>query len=64
VRSGDALKPTDPNIYPDTTLILGLSGEGSVVTFANGEGRDSVLRGFTIGWGVATYGGGIRIEDA
>ena len=39
-------------------------GEGSIVTFAHGEGRDSVLKGFTIGWGVAEYGGGIRCEDA
>jgi hypothetical protein len=64
VRSGSALKPTDPNIYPDTTFISGLVGEGSVVTFTKGEGRDSVLKGFTIGWGVTENGAGIRIDSA
>ena len=64
VRSGNPLAPTDPIIYPDTTVIFGMFAEGSVVTFANGEGRGSVLKGFTVGWGVGVNGAGIRIEDA
>jgi hypothetical protein len=64
LRSGNVLKPSDPNVYPDTTLILGLAKQGSIVTFANGEGRNTVLKGFTIGWGVAEYGAGIRCQDA
>ncbi|MHC4520159.1 MAG: right-handed parallel beta-helix repeat-containing protein, partial [Planctomycetota bacterium] len=64
LRGGDVTNPDDPAVYPKTTFILGTVSEGSVVTFANGEGRDSMLRGLTIGWGTAGYGGGIRIEDA
>ncbi len=64
LRSGDIANPSDPTVYPETTLIWGLAKEGSIVTFANGEGRDTVLNGFTIGWGTAENGGGIRIEDA
>ncbi|NLT76494.1 MAG: S8 family serine peptidase, partial [Planctomycetes bacterium] len=65
LRSGSVDDPNDPNIYPETTFLVGLAGqEGSIVTFANGEGRDSVLMGLTIGWGVAEYGGGVRIEEA
>ncbi|MCL5279358.1 MAG: right-handed parallel beta-helix repeat-containing protein, partial [Planctomycetes bacterium] len=54
----------DPNVYPETTLLLGLAKQGSIVTFAQGEGRDSVLKGFTLSWGVADYGAGIRCENA
>jgi hypothetical protein len=64
LRSGNVLNPNDPATYSDKTFIVGASGSGSVVTFASGEGRDSVLQGLTIGWGVAEYGGGIRIENA
>ena len=64
LRSGNVANPSDPNIYPETTLIVGLAEEGPVVTFASGEEADSILQGFTIGWGVADYGAGIRIEDA
>ncbi|HQA92372.1 MAG TPA: S8 family serine peptidase, partial [Sedimentisphaerales bacterium] len=65
LRSGNVENPDDPNLHPETTFIIGVSGqEGSIVTFANGEGADTVLRGLTIGWGVAEYGGGIRIEEA
>ncbi len=64
VRSGNPLAPTDPVIYPDTTVIFGMFTEGSVVTFASGEGRGSVLKGFTVSWGIAAIGAGIRIEGA
>jgi hypothetical protein len=64
VRSGNPLAPDDPTIYPETTLIYGLFGEGSAVTFASGEGRGSVLKGFTVGWAMAVNGAGIRIEGA
>ncbi|MEJ2703019.1 MAG: S8 family serine peptidase, partial [Sedimentisphaerales bacterium] len=63
LRSGDINNPDDPNVYPDT-LITGVLNEGSVVTFANGEGPDSVIKGFTISWGNADYGGGIRCEGS
>ena len=63
LRSGDINEPDDPNIYPDT-LITGILGESSVVTFANGEGSDSIIKGFTISWGNADYGGGIRCEGS
>jgi hypothetical protein len=63
LRSGSVMDPDDDTVSPDTTYIVGDSG-GSVVTFANGEGRDSVLIGLTIGWGVADSGGGIRIKNA
>jgi predicted outer membrane repeat protein len=64
VRSGNIANPSDPKLYPETTIICGLSRDGSVVTFANGEGRDTVLMGVTVAWGIAEYGGGIRCEDA
>ena len=55
VRSED---PDDPSIVENTVIDAG--GNGSVVTFANGEGRDSVLQGFTItgGHNTTTRGGG------
>ncbi|NLH42895.1 MAG: S8 family serine peptidase, partial [Planctomycetes bacterium] len=64
LRSGDIANPSDPNLYTSSAIIFGLAKQGSLVTFANGEGRDSVIQGFTIGWGVAENGGGIRIENA
>jgi parallel beta-helix repeat protein len=65
VRSGNISKPGDPNIFPATTFIVSPStGTGSVVTFANGEDRNSVLKGLTIGWGAAQYGGGISCTNA
>ena len=64
LRSGSVTDPNDETVYPDTTFILGLAEEGSLVTFANAEGPDTVLKGFTIGWGVARYGAGIRCENA
>jgi hypothetical protein len=60
LRSGDITNPDDPNISPEDTLILGILDEDSVVTFANNEGPDTVIKGFTISWGTAMYGGGIR----
>jgi parallel beta-helix repeat protein len=44
--------PNDPNIVAGT--IVDANGVGSVVSFANGEGRDSVLQGFTITGGIGT----------
>ncbi|MEN6335688.1 MAG: S8 family serine peptidase, partial [Phycisphaerales bacterium] len=64
LRSGDITNPSDPNLFTSSAIIFGLAKQGSLVTFANGEGRDSVIKGFTIGWGVAENGGGIRIENA
>ena len=46
-----------------STIITG-TGTGSVVTFNSGEGRDSVLRGFTVTGGDATYGGGIFCDGS
>jgi hypothetical protein len=59
---------------PEVTIIDGSGfAAGSVVTFANGEGLDSVLRGFTIANGTVgtrlqkgepSAGGGIFVNDA
>jgi len=46
-----------------STIIQG-TGNGSVVTFNSGEGHDSVLRGFTVTGGNATYGGGIYCDGS
>ena len=59
LRSGDITNPDDPNISPEDTILLGILDEDSVVTFQNNEGPDTVIKGFTIGWGSADYGGGI-----
>ncbi len=48
---------------PAATIIDG-NAYGSVVYFADGEGPDSVLDGFTIRNGYASNGGGIYCEDA
>lgn len=48
---------------PSVTIIDG-GGLGTVVTFASGEGNDSVLDGFTIRNGNAGYGAGIYINAA
>ncbi len=64
LRSGDITQPGDPTISPGNTYILGLMSEGSVVTFSNGEGPGTVLKGLNIGWGSADYGGGIRCNGA
>ncbi len=60
LRSGDITNPDDPDISPEDTLLLGILNEDSVVTFQNNEGPDTVIQGFTISWGSADYGGGIR----
>ncbi|MBX3724989.1 MAG: hypothetical protein KF823_03630 [Xanthomonadales bacterium] len=56
---------------PADTVIDGEGAAGFVVTFANGEGRDAVLRGFTVTGGFgqggsmgAGPGGGVRIVGA
>jgi beta propeller repeat protein len=52
--------PDDPNIV-ESTIIDGSqptnSDNGSVVAFANGEGRDSVLQGLTLTGGAGTHSG-------
>ena len=62
LRSGNITDPNHPSISPEDTYILGLLNEGSAVTFENGEGPDSVLKGFTVSWGNANFGGGIRCD--
>ncbi len=54
LRSTD---PSDPAIVAATVLDGG--GCGSVVSFTRGEGRDSVLSGFTVTGGLAKRGAGI-----
>lgn len=50
--------------------VTGLSGAGSAVTFASGEGPDSVLQGFTVTGGIGTFvsgerrGGGMYLNHA
>jgi hypothetical protein len=47
---------------PEVTIIDG-NGSGSVVTFANGENRSAVLRGFTVRNGANSFsGGGVLIQ--
>jgi predicted outer membrane repeat protein len=64
LRSGSIDDPDNPAVYPETTFLVGDVSAGSVVTFANDEGPETVLMGLTIGWGTADEGGGIAIEDA
>lgn len=64
LRSGNIDQPSDPNISPEDTHLLGLLAEGPVVTFANAEGPATTLKGFTISWGNADFGGGIRCDGA
>ena len=55
VRSTD---PDDPDVVAGT--IIDGDGADSCVTFENNEGRDSVLKGFTVTNGDGDYGGGIQ----
>jgi Abnormal spindle-like microcephaly-assoc'd, ASPM-SPD-2-Hydin len=48
---------------PATTIIDG-GGTGRVITFASQEGRDSVLRGFTIRNGNSSFGNGILSDGS
>ncbi|UCF15681.1 MAG: S8 family serine peptidase, partial [Phycisphaerales bacterium] len=59
LRSGDITDPNNETLSPHNTLLLGILDPGSVVTFASGEGPDSVIRGMNISWGSADYGAGI-----
>lgn len=59
LRSGDITDPNDETLSPDNTLLLGLLNPGPVVTFASGEGPDTVIRGMTVSWGSADYGAGV-----
>jgi hypothetical protein len=54
--------PSDPAIVAATILDAG--GSGSVVSFTRGEGRDSVLSGFTMTGGLATRGAGVFCQDS
>ena len=45
LRSGNIADPNDPTLSPHNTLMIGVLDPGSVVTFANGEGPDTVIRG-------------------
>ncbi len=45
-------------------VIIDAGGMGPVVTFASGEGRKSIFKGFTIRNGVAGVGGGILCDNA
>jgi len=63
LRSGDITDPNDSNTSPETTSIVAAE-QGSVVTFASGEGTDANLHGFTIRGGSAEYGGGISCDGA
>ena len=55
--------PSDPMVVL-ATILDGTDLGGSVVTFATGEGPDSVLNGLVITGGSALNGGGIRCVDA
>jgi serine protease len=46
---------------PEATVIDG-NLAGPVVTFTSGEGQSSILRGFTLQRGLASNGGGVRIN--
>ncbi len=48
---------------PNVTILKG-TGAGTVMTFNHFEGADSVLDGFTITNGKASFGGGISITNA
>lgn len=48
---------------PGVTFLDG-GGSGPVVTFTSAEGKDSVLDGFTIRNGKASYGAGVYIKEA
>lgn len=54
--------PSDAAVVAAT--ILDAAGSGSVVSFTRGEGRDSVLSGFTITGGLAERGAGIFCENS
>ncbi len=52
-----SVDPSDPAVV--ATTILDAGGSGSVVSFIRGEGRDSILSGFTITGGMAKRGAGV-----
>ncbi|MEW6605827.1 MAG: right-handed parallel beta-helix repeat-containing protein [bacterium] len=55
---------TVQSVHGTTTTIINGNASGSVVTFNSGEGTNSVLSGFTIQNGRATYGGGIYCSNS
>lgn len=59
VRSQD---PTDTTVVAKT--VIDGNGDGTVITFQQGEDRDSVLSGFTIRGGFGTSGGGMYIDSS
>ncbi len=65
LRTGDITDPNNTQTSPQNTYITGENNLGtSVVTFHNNETSETILQGFTIGWGSATYGGGISCENS
>ncbi|MGA1871872.1 MAG: hypothetical protein ACMUJM_25400, partial [bacterium] len=57
-----SIDPEDPEIVSATIIDGGQAGR--VVTFNNGEGSDSILKGVTITNGVASSGGGIYCNNS
>jgi len=64
LRSGDINNPSDMNVSPENTYILGVVIDGPAVSFSSGEGPGTVLKGFTISWGGGDYGGGIACNGS
>jgi hypothetical protein len=60
---GSLILTTGDTSYISQTVIDG-NEEGSVVTINSGEDSTTVLRGFTIKNGLATYGGGILVGNS
>jgi len=77
-----SLDPNDPNVVAETIifrepersrrgLAIGTEGNGSIVTFAEGETEEAVLTGFTIKYGYGTllegntyFGGGVLCVES
>ncbi len=77
-----SLDPNDPNVVAETIIYrapersrrgaaIGTKGNGSIVTFMEGETEDAVITGFTIKYGYGTllepntyFGGGVLCAEA
>jgi subtilisin family serine protease len=64
LRSGDITDPNDQSLSPHNTLLVGILDPGPVVTFASGEGPDTIIRGMNISWGSGDYGAGISCFES